>query len=46
MLKFEEISCLRCGLLIADTVDPYLHLEPGFGLDQIQAACIACRLEI
>ncbi|MDT8321244.1 MAG: transposase [Xanthomonadales bacterium] len=36
----------RRGLLIADPVDPYLDLEPGSGLDQIQAASIAYRIAI
>jgi len=29
------------GLLIADAVDPYLELELGSSLDQIQAASIS-----
>ena len=36
----------RRGLLIADPVDPCLDLEPGAGLDQIQAASIAYRVAI
>jgi hypothetical protein len=36
----------RRGLLIADPVDPYLDLEPGSSLDQIQAASIAYRISL
>jgi hypothetical protein len=31
----------RRGLLIADPVHPYLDLEPGFSVDQMQAASIS-----
>jgi len=36
----------RRGLLIADAVDPYLELESGSSLNQIQAASINYRIAI
>jgi len=36
----------RRGLLVADAVDPFLELNPGSSLDQIQAASINYRIAI